>query len=94
MTLQTDGCRDEIHNRVVFLEHVQSRITLTSSRRGDVQISLTSPAGTRSVLLQRRSKDTSKEGFNDWAFMTVHNWGELAQGTWTLEVTNGNSDGK
>jgi len=91
VTLETDGCLADIHNKVVFLEHVQSRITLASSRRGEVQISLTSPAGTRSVLLQRRSRDLSTEGFSDWAFMTVHNWGELAQGTWTLEVTNGDS---
>ena len=80
-----------MRKKVVFLEHVQSRITLASTRRGEVQISLTSPAGTRSVLLQRRTRDLSTEGFNDWAFMTVHNWGELAQGTWTLEVTNGDS---
>lgn len=91
VTLETDGCRDSTFKKVMFLEHVQARISLASSRRGEVQIGLTSPKGTRSVLLQRRTRDTSTEGFNDWAFMTVHNWGELAAGNWTLEVSNGDS---
>lgn len=32
---------------VHYLEHVQAKITLTASRRGDIHIYLTSPAGTR-----------------------------------------------
>lgn len=53
-----------------------------------VQIFLTSPQGTRSTLLTRRPRDTSTEGFNEWAFMTTHNWGEYSLGTWTLEIVN------
>ena len=56
-----------------------------------VQINLTSPQGTTSTLLQRRIKDNSMEGFESWAFMTTHSWGEMAIGTWTLEVENGES---
>ena len=55
------------------------------------QVFLTSPAGTKSTLLQRRTRDTSTEGFSDWAFMTTHNWGESSVGRWTLEVHNGDS---
>lgn len=37
-----------------FLEHVQAKITLTSQRRGDIQINLISPAGTKVTLLTPR----------------------------------------
>jgi hypothetical protein len=50
--------------------------------------------GTRSTLLAKRSRDTSRTGFRDWAFMTTHNWGETAYGTWTLEIDNDGWDGK
>ncbi|XP_053210357.1 furin-like protease 1 isoform X2 [Panonychus citri] len=76
---------------VLFLEHVQSRINLSSTRRGDIHIYLTSPAGTRSTLLEQRPMDNSHSGFQDWPFMTVHSWGENPNGIWKLEVHN---DGK
>ncbi|XP_070212344.1 furin-like protease kpc-1 isoform X2 [Littorina saxatilis] len=86
--LNTDGCEGTV-NHVKYLEHVQARITMTSSRRGEIQINLTSPSLTRSTLLAKRTRDTSREGFNNWAFMTTHNWGEPAKGTWVLEIENG-----
>lgn len=73
---------------VAFLEHVQAHVTLVASRRGDVQLFLVSPAGTRSQLLARRPHDSSRAGFNDWPFLTVFNWGENPIGTWELEVQN------
>ncbi|XP_052793852.1 furin-like isoform X2 [Mya arenaria] len=85
--LYTDGCEGTQYE-VRYLEHVQARITLKASRRGDIQIYLTSPMGTRSTLLAKRSQDTSREGFNNWAFMTTHNWGELAKGQWVLVIEN------
>ena len=91
--LYTDGCVGS-GNRVKYLEHVQARITMTASRRGEIQIFLTSPWGTRSRLLEKRVRDTSREGFNNWAFMTTHNWGEFANGTWILEIENGASSCK
>lgn len=39
---------------VNFLEHVQAKISLTSQRRGDIQIELVSPAGTKVTLLTTR----------------------------------------
>lgn len=88
--LYTDGCEGTV-NHVKYLEHVQARITMTSSRRGEIQIFLTSPSLTRSTLLAKRTRDLSREGFNNWAFMTTHNWGEPAKGQWTLEIENGGS---
>lgn len=73
---------------VRFLEHVQSKVTLTSSRRGDLHIYLISPHGTRSTLLAQRPHDQAEQGFRAWPFMTVHSWGESPNGVWTLEVHN------
>lgn len=39
---------------VNYLEHVQAKITLTSQRRGDIEIYLISPAGTNVTLLTSR----------------------------------------
>lgn len=74
-----------------FLEHVQSKVTLNASRRGDLHIYLISPLGTRSTLLAQRPNDSAEQGFKNWPFMTVHSWGEPPNGNWTLEVHN---DGK
>ncbi|XP_046400886.1 furin-like protease 1 isoform X2 [Ischnura elegans] len=73
---------------VSYLEHVQAKISLLSMRRGDLQIHLTSPAGTRSTLLARRPHDISRSGFQMWPFMSVHSWGEKPLGIWQLEIHN------
>ena len=83
-----DGCRGS-NEEVQYAEHVQAVVTLTAQRRGELQIFLTSPSGTKSTLLPRRRYDNSSEGFTDWAFMTTHCWGESVVGTWQLEVRNG-----
>ncbi|XP_012548749.1 furin-like convetase isoform X2 [Bombyx mori] len=73
---------------VNYLEHVQARISLSAARRGDLRITLTSPAGTNVTLLAPRPHDSSHSGFNSWPFMSVHMWGENPLGEWQLEVTN------
>lgn len=85
--LESNGCLDT-PSEVRFIEHVQATISLSASRRGDIEIFLVSPGGTRSTLLGRRPRDMSPEGFNNWAFMTTHCWGERANGLWRLEVRN------
>ncbi|XP_069609126.1 proprotein convertase subtilisin/kexin type 4-like [Ranitomeya imitator] len=75
-------------NYVRSLEHVQVQTSLSYSRRGDLEISLTSPMGTRSVLVALRPYDTSSAGYQNWSFMSTHTWDENPRGTWTLEVVN------
>jgi len=87
LQIDTDGCRGK-KNQVNYLEHVQSFITLNSTRRGDVTIYLTSPMNTTSLILSRRpNDDDSKDGFNKWPFMTTHSWAENPRGKWTLFIT-------
>lgn len=45
-------------------------------------------AGTTTVLLAERERDTSANGFRNWDFMSVHTWGEDPAGTWTLRITD------
>ncbi|KAH8358982.1 hypothetical protein KR093_003624, partial [Drosophila rubida] len=73
---------------VNYLEHVQAKITLTSQRRGDIQLYLRSPANTKVTLLTTRMHDNSRSGFNQWPFMSVHTWGESPHGNWQLEIHN------
>ena len=63
-------------------------------RRGDVQITLMSPSGTESTLLQYRKNDfINDEGYDDWPFMSVHYWGENPVGEWGLNVAFNSSSG-
>ena len=63
-------------------------MSLNAAKRGDVQITLTSPSNTTSTLIAKRPKDYSRNGFNDWPFLTVHMWEESPYGTWYLQVIN------
>ncbi|XP_027426681.1 proprotein convertase subtilisin/kexin type 6 isoform X1 [Zalophus californianus] len=85
-TALTTACADHSDQRVGYLEHVMARISISHPRRGDLQIHLISPSGTKSQLLAKRLLDHSNEGFTNWEFMTVHCWGEKAEGEWTLEI--------
>ncbi|CAM4740900.1 unnamed protein product [Rotaria magnacalcarata] len=92
MTIVTDACKNT-KDEVNYIEHVQAFITLKSSRRGNTVIFITSPLGTRSLILSRRPlDDDSTKGFFKWPFMTTHAWAEQAQGTWTLEIRFDNAD--
>lgn len=86
--MDVNGCAGTI-NEVRFLEHVQCKITLRFFPRGNLRILLTSPMGTTSTLLFERPRDVVKSNFDDWPFLSVHFWGEKADGRWTLQIING-----
>ncbi|KAF6736979.1 Neuroendocrine convertase 2 [Oryzias melastigma] len=86
LAINTEACEGK-DNFVRYLEHVQAVVTVNATRRGDLNINMTSPMGTKSILLSRRPRDDdSKVGFDKWPFMTTHTWGEDPRGTWVLEV--------
>ncbi|KAG8227605.1 hypothetical protein J437_LFUL016798, partial [Ladona fulva] len=86
LKVETRAC-EGTDTQIGYLEHVQAVITLNATRRGDVELFLTSPMGTRSMILSRRVNDDDRlDGFTKWPFMTTHTWGEYPQGTWTLQV--------
>ncbi|XP_077386445.1 neuroendocrine convertase 1 [Festucalex cinctus] len=85
--IPTKACAGQ-ENSIGSLEHVQVEASIEYTRRGDLHITLTSPAGTSTVLLAERERDTSSNGFRNWDFMSVHTWGEDPSGTWTLKITD------
>lgn len=68
----------------------QVSVSIDAVCRGDLSISLESPAGTVSLLLDTRPNDASAAGLKNWTLMTVHCWGEHPRGLWSLKVPKGN----
>ncbi len=59
--------------------------TLSSDgNRGDMELELVSPSGTKTSLLSQRLFDFDTDGYTDWPFMSVHFWGEDPNGDWLL----------
>lgn len=77
------------------IERVEVVVDITHAHRSDLEITLTSPSGTKSVLSEFRPRPNPLTGDDDtditdngagWAFTTTHHWGENSQGGWTLLV--------
>jgi len=66
----------------LICEHVGLRVMTDHPLRGDVRITLVSPAGTRSVL-QRYNADVSP-GPVDWTYYSTHHFFESSAGDWTV----------
>src|SRR5262249_21229540 len=62
-------------------EHVGLRVMTDHPLRGDLRITLVSPAGTRSVL-QRFNADENP-GPVDWTYYSTHHFFESTAGNWT-----------
>ena len=61
--------------------------------RSDLDVTLISPDGTESELVNYFSNRDSGNNYNEWQFNSVQHWGEISKGTWTLEVyDDGNQD--
>jgi len=85
----------------VLVEHVEVDIHSTVGRLGDMTLTLVSPGGTRSVLLDRAGKapgsgdddlGDSRSGMFTYGFMSTHHRAERSAGEWTLEVRNAGAD--
>ncbi|QQP54174.1 Uncharacterized protein FKW44_006919 [Caligus rogercresseyi] len=94
--LESSANASDCASEISSLEHVHLFIDLDStSRRGDLSVSLTSPSGTTSRLLNFRPFDNQPVGFasfGNWPMMSVHFWGENVTGDasndWTLRINN------
>lgn len=81
LPLTVRGCQ------VAQTEHVQVNLSVSARSRGQVEVVLESPSGTKSTLLPRRPLDLSPYGIHNHPLMTVHMWGEDPRGTWKLHFT-------
>lgn len=68
------------------VEHVTAKVSISTVRKGQLEVTLTSPSGTVSRLAEKHSDGTNL--YSGWTFMTVRNWGENSRGTWTLKVAD------
>ena len=69
-----------------LLEHVEIVLNAQHEYRGQLQITLTSPSGTKSVLAEQHSDPG--ENYSSWKFMSVRHWNETIQGQWEISVVD------
>lgn len=81
--------RDEL-DKVNFkrAEHITAVLNLEASYRGHVRVLLKGPRGVVSELAALRRDDRSKDGYDNWAFMSVAHWADEGEGEWELTVEN------
>ncbi|MBF0451639.1 MAG: S8 family serine peptidase [Candidatus Magnetomorum sp.] len=65
------------------VEHVAVILTTKHDCTGQLEISLTSPSGTKSILAQ---KHVDNSPYEEWRFTSVRHWGENSDGSWALDV--------
>lgn len=56
------------------LEHFTVKVWIEHEHRGDIEIEMLSPRGTRSVLFSARHRDASKRSMQGWQMMSVKSW--------------------
>ncbi|XP_050500331.1 neuroendocrine convertase 1-like [Diabrotica virgifera virgifera] len=91
--ITSTGCKQTDHE-LKYLEHVEVQTNINYTSRGSLQIKLYSPTGTMVNLLAPRKLDKSSQGFQNWTFMSVMTWGEIAEGIWTIVITDVTSSKK
>ena len=72
----------------VRIEYVEVSFTAPHPRWSDLEVTLTAPSGTESVLATSSTTAGSGTigGYDNWRFGTARDLGESSRGTWTLRV--------
>lgn len=71
------------------VESVAVYLDVQHFSRGDLELVLTSPQGTQSVLHPGKLPETTQLDEEDrWKLLTIRNWGEPASGDWSLTITD------
>jgi subtilisin-like proprotein convertase family protein len=85
----TDGGDDTItFGTTLTIETVQIKISVTHAYTGDLGIELTSPAGTRSILLNARNGFSSSDNLSSMILTSNAFYGERSNGDWTVKVVD------
>jgi len=72
-----------------IVENVVVSIWMKHLSRGHLEIKLTSPDGTESILAPgMRPENGQGNDIEPWALRTVKSWGEKAEGTWKLSIVD------
>ncbi len=72
----------------ISIEHVQVIFNATHAANiGELEVVLTSPSGTQSVLANSRGGETA-DAYTNWSFTSTRHWDESSEGDWTVTVTD------
>jgi kexin len=61
-------------NNFEKLEHINVKVWIQHTKRGDVEVEIVSPKGIKSVLAASRFVDQATTGYPGWTFMSVKHW--------------------
>lgn len=56
------------------LEHINVKVWISHTKRGDVEVEVISPKGIKSILAGARYGDMADTGFPGWTFMSIKHW--------------------
>ncbi len=72
----------------ITVESVEVVFSATHARRGDLEVILTSPDGTQSILAEQHADPNAN--YSSWVFGSMRHMGETSVGDWTLSVRDRN----
>ncbi|MBL4590684.1 MAG: S8 family serine peptidase [Phycisphaerales bacterium] len=70
----------------IVIEAVELILNIDTTYVGDLQILLTSPDGTQSLLATARGD--SQDDYVDYIFTSVRHWDEMSAGDWTINISD------
>ncbi|MEB3218005.1 MAG: S8 family serine peptidase, partial [Nostocales cyanobacterium 94392] len=70
----------------INIEWVEVVFDANHTYRGDLEVVLTSPDGTESILAEPHID--SNDDYKNWVFTSARHWGESSLGDWTLRVSD------
>jgi len=80
---QTAACRGIRH-----LEHVLLVLNLNFTFRRQIEVTLTSPLGTTSIMLRSGRRFDGGKTIENLSLLSLHHWGENPNGLWELRIRN------
>lgn len=63
-----------VQNNFETLEHINVKVWINHTVRGDVEVEIVSPKGVKSILAKKRTGDRADSGYPGWMFMSVKHW--------------------
>lgn len=78
--------RTWVCNQDIEIEAMEVVININHTYIGDIEVTLTSPSGTSSLLTKQRSD--SQNNLNDYILTSLRCWDESSLGTWTVHVAD------
>jgi len=74
--------------RIRYLEHVLLVLNLNFTLRRLIEVTLTSPLGTTSIMLRSGRRFDRGRTIQNLSLLSLHHWGENPNGEWDLQIRN------